>query len=138
MIVDAVKCHSVFMFALTGPIDGEDGHGQRPGSEDERRGPGTCLRCCTSGQQVSLSLLSRSFLLAYQLAPFQFYALIYIWWMNSVILLYLSPCLVSRLLERQLRGRRSQWEEELEALRCQLSQAISGSSSAAQQQVSTY
>ncbi|XP_040896238.1 unconventional myosin-Vb [Toxotes jaculatrix] len=40
----------------------------------------------------------------------------------------------NKLLESQLRNQRSQWEEELEALRCQLSQAISGSSSAAQRQ----
>uniref|UniRef100_A0A4W6CFJ6 Methyl-CpG binding domain protein 3b n=1 Tax=Lates calcarifer TaxID=8187 RepID=A0A4W6CFJ6_LATCA len=37
----------------------------------------------------------------------------------------------SAFLESQLRNQRSQWEEELEALRCQLSQAISGSSPAA-------
>ncbi|GLD50382.1 unconventional myosin-Va-like protein [Lates japonicus] len=40
----------------------------------------------------------------------------------------------NKFLESQLCNQRSQWEEELEALRCQLSQVISGSSSAAQQQ----
>ncbi|XP_038572129.1 unconventional myosin-Vb isoform X2 [Micropterus salmoides] len=40
----------------------------------------------------------------------------------------------NKFLESQLRGQRGQWEEELEALRCQLSQAISGCSSASQQQ----
>ncbi|XP_068581992.1 unconventional myosin-Va [Cebidichthys violaceus] len=40
----------------------------------------------------------------------------------------------NKFLESQLRSQHSQREEELEALRCQLSQAISGSSSAAQQQ----
>ncbi|TKS74467.1 Unconventional myosin-Va [Collichthys lucidus] len=40
----------------------------------------------------------------------------------------------NKFLESQLRGQHSQREEELEALRLQLSQAISGSSSAAQQQ----
>ncbi|XP_029938954.1 unconventional myosin-Va [Salarias fasciatus] len=41
----------------------------------------------------------------------------------------------NKFLENQLRSQRSQWEEEMEALRCQLSQAISGSSPAAQGQV---
>ncbi|XP_071343628.1 unconventional myosin-Va [Trachinotus anak] len=40
----------------------------------------------------------------------------------------------NKFLESQLRNQRSQWEKELEALRCELSQAISGSSSAAQRQ----
>ncbi|XP_068447209.1 unconventional myosin-Va [Clinocottus analis] len=40
----------------------------------------------------------------------------------------------NKFLESQLRNQRSQKEEELEALRCQLSQAVFGSSSAAQQQ----
>ncbi|XP_026201686.1 unconventional myosin-Vb [Anabas testudineus] len=40
----------------------------------------------------------------------------------------------NKLLEGQLCDRRRQWEEELEALRCQLAVAISGSCSAAQQQ----
>ncbi|XP_034387321.1 unconventional myosin-Va isoform X2 [Cyclopterus lumpus] len=40
----------------------------------------------------------------------------------------------NKFLESQLRNQCSQTEEELEALRCQLSQAIFGSSSAAQQQ----
>ncbi|XP_070688977.1 unconventional myosin-Va [Pempheris klunzingeri] len=40
----------------------------------------------------------------------------------------------NKFLESQLRGQRSQWEEELEALRSQLNQAISASSSTAQQQ----
>ncbi|XP_044056593.1 unconventional myosin-Vb [Siniperca chuatsi] len=40
----------------------------------------------------------------------------------------------NKFLESQLRGQHSQWEGELEALRCQLSQAISSSSSAAQRQ----
>ncbi|XP_039984530.1 unconventional myosin-Vb [Xiphias gladius] len=42
--------------------------------------------------------------------------------------------LANKLLESQLRNQRDQWEEELEALRCQLSQAVSGCSSAAQRQ----
>uniref|UniRef100_A0A665WNT1 Methyl-CpG binding domain protein 3b n=1 Tax=Echeneis naucrates TaxID=173247 RepID=A0A665WNT1_ECHNA len=41
----------------------------------------------------------------------------------------LSVCI--RFLENQLRTQRSQWEQEMEALRCELSQAISSSSSAA-------
>lgn len=53
--------------------------------------------------------------------------------MNSVVM---SPLVCVRFLESQLRNQCSQTEEELEALRCQLSQAIFGSSSAAQQQVS--
>lgn len=52
--------HTFLMFEPTGPADGEDGRGQRPGSEDERRGPGSRLRRCTSGQQVSLSLRTQS------------------------------------------------------------------------------
>uniref|UniRef100_UPI0037E702DB unconventional myosin-Va n=1 Tax=Semicossyphus pulcher TaxID=241346 RepID=UPI0037E702DB len=40
----------------------------------------------------------------------------------------------NKFLESQLRGQRGQWEEDLEALRCQLSQAISGCSSAAERQ----
>ncbi|XP_047442856.1 unconventional myosin-Vb [Mugil cephalus] len=40
----------------------------------------------------------------------------------------------NKFLESQLRGQRSQWEQELEALRRQLSQAVSGSSSDAQRQ----
>lgn len=50
---------------------------------------------------------------------------------------FISPLVCVRFLESQLRGQRGQWEEELEALRCQLSQAISGCSSASQQQVLT-
>lgn len=65
-------------FALTGSADGEDGGGQSDGSEDEGRGPGPCLRCCTSGQQVSLHTCE---------LPFWFHVKIYIRWMN------LSPCL---------------------------------------------
>lgn len=118
------------MFALTGPVDGKDGRGQRPGSEDERRGPGSCLRCRTSGQQVSLSL--HSFLLVYLLV---FLLNVMLWFIFGGQI-SLSVCV--RFLESQLRGQHSQREEELEALRLQLSQAISGSSSAAQQQVSTY
>nr|XP_046247964.1 unconventional myosin-Vb isoform X2 [Scatophagus argus] len=40
----------------------------------------------------------------------------------------------NKFLESQLRGQRSQWEEEVEALRRRLSEVISGSSSAAQRQ----
>ncbi|XP_029355258.1 unconventional myosin-Vb [Echeneis naucrates] len=40
----------------------------------------------------------------------------------------------NKFLENQLRTQRSQWEQEMEALRCELSQAISSSSSAALQQ----
>ncbi|XP_028259354.1 unconventional myosin-Vb [Parambassis ranga] len=40
----------------------------------------------------------------------------------------------NKFLESQLHNQRTQWEEELEALRCQLSQKICGSTSAAQGQ----
>uniref|UniRef100_A0AAQ5YNX9 Methyl-CpG binding domain protein 3b n=1 Tax=Amphiprion ocellaris TaxID=80972 RepID=A0AAQ5YNX9_AMPOC len=50
----------------------------------------------------------------------------------------LSVCLSVRFLESQLRNQRSQWEEELESLRRQLNQNISGSSSAAHRQVEIY
>uniref|UniRef100_A0A8C4ENN7 Methyl-CpG binding domain protein 3b n=1 Tax=Dicentrarchus labrax TaxID=13489 RepID=A0A8C4ENN7_DICLA len=74
------------------------------------------LREMSLGQQVSLSLLTPSFLLVCQLAS------------PSIVCydLYLvdESCFV-RFLESQLRGQRNQREEELEALRWQLSQAIS-------------
>lgn len=54
----------------------------------------------------------------------------------SCMLLFVCVCF--RFLESQLRSQRSQQDGELKALQQQLSQAISGSSSGAQRQVSTY
>lgn len=44
----------------------------------------------------------------------------------------------ARFLESQLHNQRTQWEEELEALRCQLTQKICGSASSAQGQVEAF
>lgn len=82
--------------------------------------------------------LTHSFLLMYQLVlPLILYDCLYLVdeFFDPVLSL---PLVCVRFLESQLRSQRGQWEEELEALRCQLSQAISGSSSTSQRQVLTY
>lgn len=74
----------------------------------------------------------------WQSTSFQFCAVIYIWWMSSLLVILffnLHVCVCIRFLESQLRNQCSQWEKELETLRSQLAQAVSVSSSAAQRQV---
>uniref|UniRef100_A0A8C5N7R1 Unconventional myosin-Vb-like n=1 Tax=Gouania willdenowi TaxID=441366 RepID=A0A8C5N7R1_GOUWI len=88
--------------------------------EDESRGPGTCLRRSSSGQQVCVcSPPTHTFL-----------------YVSPTSLTLFHICL--RFLENQLQSQRSQWEEEMEAVRRQLHQAIAASSSAAQGQVRLY
>lgn len=58
--------------------------------------------------------------------------------LQSYAIIHVCVCVCFRFLESQLRGQRSQQDEELKALQLQLSQAVSGSSSGAQRQVSIY
>lgn len=89
-----------------------------------------------ANKSVSQHQLIPSF---WQSTSFQFCAVIYIWWMSSLLvilsLIYMSVCMCARFLESQLRNQCSQWEKELETLRSQLAQAVSVSSSAVQRQV---